>query len=125
VSDAGTRPGERIAELIASIAPFLDDVTAATEPGGRTVYRRGGTEIAHCDAQSLEVRLPPDIAEAATRTPDTVALDGAPGWIRFTPRSDERHVGDRAEAWFRTAWRHAGEGGGSGTRQVRGTPTEA
>jgi hypothetical protein len=102
---------ERVAELIASIAPFLDDVSATTVADGRMLYRRGEVEIARVDAQGLDVRLPDDIAEAATRTPDTVALDGEAGWIRFTPTSDERHVGDRAEAWFRTAWRHAGEGG--------------
>jgi hypothetical protein len=102
-------PGERIAELIASIAPFLDEVTAESGAAGRTVYRRGRTEIARADGRALEVRLPPDIADAATRTPDTVTIDGEAGWIRFTPRSDEPHVADRAEAWFRTAWRHAGD----------------
>jgi hypothetical protein len=101
-------PGARVAELIASIAPFLDDVTAEPGEDGGTTYRRGRVEIARCDPDALEVRLPVDIADAATRTPDTVALDEQPGWIRFTPRSDERHVADRAEAWFRTAWRHAG-----------------
>ncbi len=98
---------ERIAELIASIAPFLDDVASEPGAGGGTVYRRGDAEIARVDATSLEVRLPVEIADAAIRTPDTMAIDGGSGWIRFTPTSDERHVGDRAEAWFRTAWRHA------------------
>jgi hypothetical protein len=107
--DESLSPGARIAELVASIAPFLDDVASEVDPGGLAVYRRGAIEIARADARSLEVRLPADIAEAAARTTDAVALEGEPGWIRFTPRSDERHVADRAEAWFRTAWRHAGE----------------
>ena len=102
----------RVGELLASIAPFLDDVVAVEDvASGRTTYRRGEQEIARMDAGALEVRLPPDIAEAATRTPDTVAIAGEPGWIRFTPTSSERHVPDRAEAWFRTAWRHAGQEG--------------
>jgi hypothetical protein len=100
---------ERITELVASIAPFLDDIVVEHRADGSSVYRRGDIEIARADATSLDVRLPDDIAEAATRTSDTVAIDGRPGWIRFTPRSDERHVADRAEAWFRTAWRHAGD----------------
>jgi hypothetical protein len=54
------------------------------------------------------VRLPPDIAEAALRTPDTSALPEGPDWVRFTPASQERHDVDRAAAWFQTAWRHAG-----------------
>jgi hypothetical protein len=108
VSDHAPEPATRIAELVASVAPFLDDVDV-TADGGRTVYRRGEVEIARADRVAFEVRLPPDIAEAAARTPDTEAVAGQPGWIRFTPRSDERHVADRAEAWFRTAWRHAGD----------------
>ena len=100
-----------IAELLASIAPHLDDVVVRQDADGRrTVYSRGGREIARMDADALEVWLPPDIVEAATRTPDTNALAGEPGWVRFRPTSEERHVADRAEAWFRTAWRHAGEG---------------
>lgn len=102
----------RIAELLKSIAPFLDDVVATEDAaGGVTVYRRGDREIARMSAHALEVRLPPDIADAATRTPDTILIGGEQGWIRFTPTSAERHVADRAEAWFRTAWRHAGEQG--------------
>jgi hypothetical protein len=38
-------------------------------------------------------------------------MAGERGWIRFTPSSDERHVADRAEAWFRTAWRRALDAG--------------
>jgi hypothetical protein len=99
----------RIGELLASIAPFLDDVVVEEDVvRAVTVYRREEREIARMDARALEVRLPPDIADAAIRTPDTVAIGGEPGWIRFTPTSSERHVADRAEAWFRTAWRHAG-----------------
>src|SRR5262245_2339206 len=99
----------RVGELVASIAPFLDEVVASEDAAsGMMVYRRGEREIARMDAQALEVRLPPDVADAASRTPDTVAIGGEPGWIRFTPTSAERHVADRAEAWFRTAWRHAG-----------------
>jgi hypothetical protein len=106
-----SRYAARIAELLASIAPHLDEVVISADPDGRrTVYSRGGREIARMDADALEVWLPPDIADAATRTPDTVPIAGEPGWVRFTPTSEERHVADRAEAWFRTAWRHAGEG---------------
>ena len=57
----------------------------------------------------LEVRLPTDIAEAALRTPDTALDPDDRGWVRFTPAEAERHVGDRATAWFQIAWRHATE----------------
>ena len=55
------------------------------------------------------MRLPADIAEAAVRTSDTSMVPGETGWIRFAPQGRERHVTDRASAWFQTAWRHACE----------------
>jgi hypothetical protein len=93
--------------LAAELAGDLEAVTSAKE-GGLVVYQRRAAVFARVSADALEVRLPDDIAEAAERTPDTVSLPGQPGWIRFTPRSSERHVIDRATAWFQTAWRHAG-----------------
>jgi hypothetical protein len=129
--------------LAAELATELGDVTSDGD-GGVVSYRRGETLFARVSADALEVRLPPDIAEAAVRTPDTVpitqpsgdgptlpiggpdaasggpdAASGAPdaasgspppirpGWVRFSPGGRERHVVDRALAWFRTAWRHA------------------
>lgn len=62
--------------------------------------------FAHVSSAGMEVRLPADIAEAALRTPDTAAT-AERGWVRITPPTDERHVSDRATAWFHTAWRHA------------------
>lgn len=93
--------------LCAGLAEELDEVTG-TDARGEVTYARGGTAFARVTATSLEVRLPADIAEAAVRTPDTTAGEGV-DWVRFTPATAERHVTDRAGAWFQTAWRHAGE----------------
>ena len=87
------------------MAAELDDVSTVTA-GGAVVYARGDTEFARVTPSTLEVRLPTDIADAALRTTDTTA-GPAPGWIRFQPVDGERHVTDRAAAWFQTAWRHA------------------
>jgi hypothetical protein len=100
--------------LAAELVAELGDVTSDGD-GGVVSYRRDEVLFAMVSADALEVRLPPDIAEAAVRTPDTVSLTaapgspppGGPGWVRFSPRGHERHVVDRASAWFRTAWRHA------------------
>ena len=92
--------------LAAELAGTLEG-TAWDGDGGRVSYRRGDVVFARVSTDGLEVRLPEDIADAAERTPDTAALPGQPGWIRFTPRGSERHVIDRATAWFQTAWRHA------------------
>jgi hypothetical protein len=94
--------------LAAELAVGLDEVTAATE-AGLVVYRRGSAPFARASTAALEIRLPDDIAEAAERTPDTTVLPAQAGWIRFAPRTGERHVIDRATAWFQTAWRHAGD----------------
>ena len=93
--------------LCGELASDLDNISTVSE-GGATTYSRGGALFARASATSLEVRLPGDIAEAALRTPDTATAEER-GWIRFTPGDAERHVTDRAEAWFRTAWRHAGD----------------
>jgi len=94
--------------LVAELAAELGD-TSAVGDHGVVAYQRAEQEFARVSADALEVRLPEDIAEAALRTPDTSMVVGSGGWVRFTPRGTERHVTDRAAAWFRTAWRYAGE----------------
>lgn len=95
-----------LAGLCAEVAAELDEVTSAAEDGV-TNYARGGAVFARVSASRLEVRLPTDIAEAALRTPGTVLDPDDRGWLRFTPADAERHVTDRAAAWFEIAWRHA------------------
>jgi hypothetical protein len=97
-------PGPDLMVLLAELAAELDEVTSSGD-GGIVTYQVAGAVFARVSADALEVRLPEDIAEAALRT---TALAGAPGWLRFVPRGRERHVTDRASAWFQTAWRHAG-----------------
>ncbi len=94
--------------LAAELATELGEVSA-TGDGGVVAYQRGGVVFARVSADALEVRLPGDIAEAAVGTTDTAMVPGETGWIRFAPKGRERHVIDRASAWFQTAWRHAGE----------------
>ena len=98
--------GPDLMVLAADLAAELDDVSSAGDEGVVS-YRRGGTVFARVSADALEVRLPADIADAALRTPDTAALPGGAGWLRFAPLGRERHVLDRATAWFQMAWRHA------------------
>jgi hypothetical protein len=76
-------------------------------PESEDRYLRDGTLFAVAGPGRLEVRLPADIADAALRTPDTGPGSEGGGWVVFRPRSAEPHVGDRARAWFITAWRYA------------------
>jgi len=95
-----------LAGLCADVAAELEEVTSSAD-GGVTSYARGTAVFARVTDARLEVRLPADIAEAALRTPDTVLDPEDRGWVRFTPPDSERHVTDRASAWFEIAWRHA------------------
>ncbi len=93
-------------DLCAEVAAELDEITSAADRGV-TSYARGSAVFARVSGSRLEVRLPTDIAEAALRTPDTTLDPDDRGWLHFTPTDTERHVTDRAAAWFEIAWRHA------------------
>ena len=97
-----------LTSLCADVAADLDGVTSSAD-GELTAYARGGAVFARVAAARLEVRLPADIAEAALRTPDTALDPDDRGWLVFTPAGTERHVTDRATAWFQLAHRHAND----------------
>ncbi len=97
-----------LAGLCAQLADELDEVVSSAD-GDAMTYSRGGAAFARVSASTLEVRLPADIAEAALNTPDTILDPDDRGWVRFTPKTGERHVTDRVAAWFQTAWRHAAD----------------
>ena len=97
-----------LAGLCADLSAELDEVSSSTD-GDVVAYSRGGAVFARVSGAMLAVRLPVDIAEAALRTPDTTIDPHDRGWVLFTPRADERHVTDRAAAWFETSWRHASD----------------
>jgi hypothetical protein len=69
--------------------------------------RAGVVFAARIGVDAIELRLGPEIAEAATRTPDTFLSSRGAGWVRFAPRVWDEHAFDRLEAWFRVAWRFA------------------
>jgi hypothetical protein len=96
-------------DLVTGVADGLEEVSRVTpaDAQGWEEHSRGASLFARVSRAVLEVRLPEDIAEASLRTPDTSEIPGRPGWVRFAPTSDERHVRDRAEAWYLTAWRHS------------------
>jgi hypothetical protein len=76
--------------------------------GSRAEYRRGPTLFATAEGYQAELRLDPEVAEAARRTPSTGASQRGPDWVVFAPPELDQHARDRAEAWFLSAWRHAG-----------------
>jgi hypothetical protein len=89
------------------VADLLDEVEDIEVSASRE-YARGGIPFAwRPEEEVLELRLGRDIAEAALRTPDTQASERGDAWVRFAPPSWTEHARDRAEAWFRVAWRMA------------------
>ena len=72
-------------------------------------YARGGVLFAarHGDS-AVELRLGPEIAEAALRTPHSSPSSRGEDWILLEP-ADWAEASDRLEAWYRVAWRIAGK----------------
>ncbi len=92
--------------LFEGLAQDLADVTVADSPKG-TDYRRGDRIFAAVDGGVAEVRLHPEVAEAATRTSHTTLSGRGAGWVRFDPPAVDKFALDRAGAWFLSAWRAA------------------
>lgn len=110
-----------LASAVEAAANEVGAARSSMSPGSGSVPRSNGVDevVGYLREETLfavsvqgrlEVRLPADIADAALRTPDTTASPRGAGWIAFVPRTAERHVADRARAWFVTAWRNAGPG---------------
>ena len=91
-------------DLLAELQAETPDVK---EKAGE--YSRAGIVFAaRPGLNAVEMRLGPDIAEAALRTPFTESSSRGEDWIRLEPR-DWKDASDRLEAWFRVAWRIAGK----------------
>ena len=92
---------DRLAELAAE----AEDVRTTD----KHEYSRSGTVFAvNPSAGVIELRLGPEIGEAAARTADTTVSTRGDAWIRFAPREWDDHARDRLDAWFRVACKLAG-----------------
>ncbi len=87
------------------LADLLDEI-GEVEVSASREYAHDGIPFAwRPEEEVLEVRLGVDIAEAALRTPDTHVSERGDAWVRFSPPEWNEHARDRAQAWFRVAWR--------------------
>jgi hypothetical protein len=87
------------------------EVGAHFELSAGSEFKRGEVAFATAIGNVVEVRLDPDVAEAAERTPSTTASRRGGGWVRFAPPELDSMAIDRARAWFLSAWRNAGAAG--------------
>lgn len=93
-----------LAALFQRLASEVMDVSGVVGPDG-TEYRRGERTFAVVDDRAAEVRLNPEVAEAAQRTSHATLSTRGPGWVRFEPPDVDAFALDRAGAWFLSAWR--------------------
>jgi hypothetical protein len=91
-------------DLITSLAEKAGDVQLSAT-GELT---RAGQPCAAASGSAVELRLHPEIAEAARNTPDAGVSGRGSDWVRFAPQVLDQHARDRIEAWFLSAWRAAG-----------------
>jgi hypothetical protein len=106
--DEQGQPPADLQSLFASLCESLGDVSRSLEDTTLEYLRKGMT-FAVLDADAAELRLHLEVAEAARRTPSTGASSRGPEWVRFAPAQLDQHALDRAEAWFLSAWRAAGQ----------------
>lgn len=93
-------------ELLEETAAELTDAEVDLAPDALTWSRAGRAfAVLSADGTAAEFALDGAIAAAATRTPDTQPSGRGPGWVRFSPTLWNGHAEDRANAWFRSAYR--------------------
>jgi hypothetical protein len=98
---------ETLAAHLTRLAAELGEVQQTTANGG-IEYLRAGRLFAVARGERVEIRLRPDIADAARRTPDTAVSLRGDEWVDFAPESWDEGAIDRLDAWVRVAWRAAG-----------------
>ena len=99
-----------LAERLSELVDDSPDVAVQDTSTGFEYTRGEAVFAAHPAPDVVELRLGEEIADAALRTPDTSSSARGHAWVRFAPRVWDDHAQDRLEAWFRVAWRLAGEG---------------
>jgi hypothetical protein len=96
-------------DLDGLLAALIDEAEDVETVGEGELARSGVGFAAKASPEAVEIRLGQEIAEAARRTPDTRPSARGDAWVVFSPKEWDEHAADRLEAWFRVAWRMAGE----------------
>ena len=100
-------------EILDGSATETPDVEAGTDDDGAATWSYGATVFALLspDGATATFLLDPIVANAAARTPDVKRSRRGEGWVDLAPKVVDRHVYDRARAWFLSGHRRlAGPG---------------
>jgi hypothetical protein len=95
--------------LEARLAELVAEATDVKVTDKHEYSRSGAVFAVHPSANVVELRLGPEIGEAAQRTPDTSPSSRGEAWVRFEPRAWDDHAQDRLDAWFRVACKLAAQ----------------
>jgi len=89
-------------EILEASATETPGVEVGTDDAGATTWSSAGTVFAvlAADGASASFLLDSIVANAAARTPDVKRSRRGDGWVEMTPNVVDRHVYDRARAWF-------------------------
>ncbi|MFL5687192.1 MAG: hypothetical protein ACJ77D_14190 [Chloroflexota bacterium] len=89
-------------EILEGSAAETPGVDVGTDDDGATAWSLGGTVFARlsADGSTASFLLDAIVANAAARTPDVKRSRRGDGWVEMTPKVVDRHVYDRARAWF-------------------------
>jgi hypothetical protein len=89
-------------EILEASATETPGVEPGVGDGAETTWSLGGSIFATLspDGATASFLLDPIVANAAARTPDVTRSRRGEGWVDMTPRVVDRHVYDRARAWF-------------------------
>lgn len=99
-------PGSAVGALMSRLTAELGEVATATS-GAAIEFRRGSLAFAVLRDGQVSLRLRPDIAEAALRTPGTSMSTRGADWIEFQPNPSDQQDIDRLQAWLTIGWRTA------------------
>ena len=94
----------QLEDAMAAAAAALRATRSDADDGG-VAYSVGETVVVVATGGTAEFRLRPDVAAAASRTPDATSSPRGPEWVAFTPTNFDRFTRDRIEAWFEFAVR--------------------
>ena len=97
---------ESLEELLTTVA---SEAGADSRRAGSAVeFGRAGNVFAVVSGETVDLRLDPEIAEAALNTPGAEPSTRGGDWVHLAVHADQPHDVDRARAWFLSAWRNAG-----------------
>lgn len=89
-------------EILEASATETPGVEVGITEDGTSTWSHSGTVFAvlSADGATASFLLDPIVANAAARTPDVKRSRRGDGWVDMAPKVVDRHVYDRARAWF-------------------------